>query len=124
MSVGRQTFVFGDGDRIRQRVESLLFAGELAALRSFSAAITLAIGQLAHGANTTMAADVIVAGGDDLLFCVSAECYDRTIVARMATSFMEQTGCSMSFGVASDLESAYLNLRRAKAQGGGSIVGM
>jgi hypothetical protein len=123
MPVELHAFVLGDGDSIRQRVESLLLAGDLVALRSFSAAITSAIGQLALEASATMAADVIVAGGDDLLLRIPAESFNQVALAGMAVLFKEQTGCGISFGVASSLEGAYLNLRRAKARGGAVIVG-
>jgi minimal CRISPR polymerase domain len=124
MSGEAEVFVLGDGDKIRQRVESLLLSGELAALRCLSVSITSAIAQLAHTAKAAMDAEVIVAGGDDLVLRVPKESFDQNTLASMAAFFMEQTGCGMSFGVGPDLDTAYLNLRRAKARGGATTVGI
>jgi hypothetical protein len=113
-------YVLGDGDRIRSRVESLLLGEELEDLRAFSTALTRAIRECGEILARELAGDVIVSGGDDLL--VIAENYDRRVLLDVSRGFLEKTGCTISFGVSRTVESAFINLRRAKAMGGGTVV--
>jgi hypothetical protein len=69
-----------------------------------------------------MEAEVLMAGGDDILLRVECKNYKRTHIEQLAELFQQKTGSTFSFGVGSTVESAYLNLRRAKASGNGSIV--
>lgn len=115
-------YVIGDGDRIGDRVESLLFAEDFAALKRFSRAVTAATHELGRAAAAMMGAEVIVAGGDDLVFLVAERRFDEGMLDRLAAAFRRRTGCGISFGVGYDVESAYLNLRRAKSGGGSAIV--
>jgi hypothetical protein len=62
-----------------------------------------------------------MAGGDDVLFTTAAEKFDLSALEEIARSFSEHTACTISFGVGASPDEAYLNLRRAKASGGGTI---
>lgn len=115
-------FVLGDADRVRERVEKYLLASELDALSKFSITLTLAMDRLAHDAENAMRAETIMAGGDDLLLCIPRKLYSHAVLQALVQAFQQVTGCTMSFGVGSDVPTAYLNLRRAKSMGGGGIV--
>ncbi len=63
-----------------------------------------------------MGADILMAGGDDVLFRVHASRYSLSKNREFAIRFHEETGCRISFGVSATLSGAYINLRRAKAE--------
>jgi len=115
-------FIIGDGDKVRDRLDALMFAGDLESLKSLSAAVSSAVSSVANGATAAMGGDIVVAGGDDLLLRLPAEYFDLDVLERLRKSFQALTGCSLSIGVATELDGAYLNLRRAKARGGDVIV--
>jgi hypothetical protein len=126
MSIANPTndmlFVLGDGDRIRSHLEKWLLAGDLEELATFSAALTTGISNLTSAAHEQLGARIIMAGGDDVLFQVKLEAFSISTLEKLSETFLQATGCTISFGVASDVEQAYLCLRKAKARGGGAIV--
>jgi hypothetical protein len=114
-------YVLGDADRVREKVEALLFANDLAALATFSQTLTQAVSTLVREMGERLGARTVMAGGDDVLFTVSEDRFDLGALHLLSKSFTNTTGCSISFGVGTSLEAAYLNLRRAKAAGGGIV---
>lgn len=68
-----------------------------------------------------LSAQVVMAGGDDLLLTVPAGTFDVDILEGLSRDFADETGCTISFGVGTTVEEAYLRLRMAKASGGGAI---
>lgn len=122
MVLSANLYVLGDGDRVRDHLERLLLNGNLEELSLFSAALSAGVSALAQKATIRLGADVLMAGGDDLLLCVNRITYSRVTLEQLGAEFFKDTGCSMSFGVGGDTVAAYLNLRRAKANGGGIVV--
>ena len=116
-------FVLGDADRVRERIESYLLGDRPADVRTFSERLSAGLRDFVHSAETLLGASVLMAGGDDVLLCVNASSYSHRTFEELARTFRENTGCTISFGVGADVSIAYLNLRRAKAAGGGVIVG-
>jgi len=114
-------YVLGDADRVREKVEAALFANDLAALTAFSQTLTQAVSTLVREMGERLGARTVMAGGDDVLFTVSDERFDLDVLHQLSKSFTDTTGCSISFGLGTSLETAYLNLRRAKAAGGGIV---
>lgn len=115
-------FILGDADRIRERVERYLLSSELALLSSFSERLAASITDLVRGAQESLGAEALMAGGDDILFRVSSTAYSRPALEALLARFRGTSGCTISFGVGADVQTAYLNLRRAKASGGDIIV--
>lgn len=115
-------YVLGDGDKIRERVEYFLLSGEFEALADLSQGVTESINAIKSLAVSEMRAEVIMAGGDDILFRVEKTNYQEKQIRQLADFFRERTGNSFSFGVGTTVESAYINLRRAKSSGSGRIV--
>ncbi len=109
-----QIYVLGDGDKIRERVEYHLFNHDTENLKKFSQSLTEAINEIKVIAISTMDAQVIIAGGDDILFYVSSEKYQRAIIQRLRETFYDIAGITISFGVGNTIEAAYINVRRAK----------
>jgi hypothetical protein len=70
-------YVLGDGDKIREKVENYLLNHNLEVLATFSRSLTNAISEIANLAISTMNAQVIVAGGDDILLLVPHNKYQR-----------------------------------------------
>lgn len=115
-------FIFGDGDRVRERIEGLLFSNNLEALSNFSSSLSNAILLLAKRLSEDMGAQILMAAGDDLLVSLPKENYSRDMLEELANLYRDQIGSSISFGVGSSIESTYLNLRRAKTSNLQKIV--
>ncbi len=121
--MSERVYVLGDADRVRERIEGYLLGDRPEDVRTFSERLGTGLGDLVRSAETLLGANVLMAGGDDILLCVKRSSYSRRTLAELAKTFCETTGCTISFGVGADVSIAYLNLRRAKATGGGAIVG-
>ncbi len=115
-------YVLGDGNHIRERVEFYLLNHELESLSNFSQSITTAINEIKELAISTMNAQVILAGGDDILLSVPREKYRKELIQKLQQAFFTTTGITISFGVGNTVEAAYINLRRAKTNKGDKIV--
>lgn len=111
----RVLYIFGDGDRVRERLEGLLLSQDLEALGTLSSKLSNGIRLLGDELSKRMGAEILMAGGDDILIRVPFAMYDRNVLAELVKIYREHTGLSMSFGVGSTVEEAYLNLRRAKS---------
>jgi hypothetical protein len=112
----------GDGNKIRERIENHLLNGELESLEILSQKLIDAIDKTKLLAISIMGAKVIMAGGDDLLLLVEYTKYHRELVQQLSDLFERESGASISFGVGQTLESAYLNLRRAKSSRTSNII--
>jgi methyl coenzyme M reductase beta subunit len=112
-------YILGDADQVRDGIDKRLLQGQLQELRAFSAALTSSIAHLLRSFEDEMGAEVIMAGGDDLLVRVPAARYSVDANLALAVLFQRDTGCAISFGVGSTLSAAYINLRRAKAEKSG-----
>ena len=115
-------YILGDADRVRERLEGFLLSHDLESLGSLSRRLSEGIRLVGTELSLRMEAEIVMAGGDDILARVSVGLYDRKFLEEIATVYMEKTGLSMSFGVGPTLEQAYLNLRRAKASNSNKIV--
>ncbi len=115
-------YIIGDGDNIRNRVEFYLLNGNLTDLTHYSQNLLKAIEDLQCFARSKMGADIIYAGGDDLLFRLNKKDYERKHLQEALEKFQALSGSTISFGVGESVEEAFLNLRRAKAMGKGEIV--
>jgi hypothetical protein len=114
-------FILGDADRVREKVEVALFAGDLDRLAGFSRKLTEAIASMAAHLEQHLGMRTVMAGGDDVLFTVQSGCFVLPILRDVAAKFLADSGCSMSFGVGTTIEEAYVNLRKAKSSGAGII---
>lgn len=99
-------YILGDADRVRQRVERALLSGDLVELGKFSAALTAAIALIAERMIQRLSAQVVMAGGDDLLLTVPAGTFDVDILEGLSRDFADETGCTISFGVGKTVEEA------------------
>lgn len=115
-------YVLGDGNHIRERIESYLLSNDLESVSKFSQSLTTAITEIKELAISSMNAQVILAGGDDILLSVSREKYRKELIQKLQQAFLATTGITISFGVGNTIEAAYINLRRAKASKGDKIV--
>lgn len=115
-------YAIGDADRIRERIEHQLLSGNLDQMARFSAELTASFVELIQEVEKTLCAETIMAGGDDVLFRIARKNYSSNALKNILTHFQVRTGCTISFGVGHEITQAYLNLRRAKAGGGGTIV--
>lgn len=117
-----QVYFIGDGDDIRKRVEFFLFNEDMAALSRFSKNLSKAIKSIEEFVASQWGGDILMAGGDDVIFSIDKQFYSKSEMESAMSDFHRATGSTISFGVGATIESAYLNLRRAKASGKGRIV--
>jgi hypothetical protein len=115
-------YIFGDGDRVRERLEGFLLSHDLESLASLSRSLSEGIRLIGDELSLRMGAELVMAGGDDILVRVPTSKYDTKLLDEMVKIYIEKTGLSMSFGVGLTLEQAYLNLRRAKSSNSNKIV--
>ncbi len=122
MSEETSIVLLGDGDRVGAVLEELLLEGRFRELGCLSRTFARAIADIAARSRESLGAEVVVAGGDDLVLLVPSSRYDRGALQELASWFLDRTGRSISFGAGRTVEEAVLNLRRAKAVGGGRVV--
>ena len=115
-------YLIGDGDDIRNRMEFYLLNSDFNAVSHFSKNLVDSIDIIKEIAMSKMNAKIIYAAGDDILFRVDKNDYQRTHLEYITDIFLKNTGSTISFGVGENIEAAFLNLRRAKASGKGKIV--
>lgn len=115
-------YALGDGNHIRENVEFYLLNHDLESLSKFSQNLTTAINELKELAISSMNAQVILAGGDDILLSVPREKYRKELIQKLQEAFLATTGITISFGVGNTIEEAYINLRRAKTRKDDKIV--
>ena len=108
-------YILGDGNKIRERIEKHLLSGELEALELLSHRLTEAITTIKLLSISTMDAKVVMAGGDDILLLVDRNKYSRELIQQLSDIFKKESGESISFGIGFTIETAYVNLRRAKS---------
>lgn len=119
---GNRLYILGDGDDVLHRIEFYLLSGDLVNVSRFSSSVVGAIDSVKAFVAATMGAEVVYGGGDDIFFHVPAAKYHRSDLEEASARFRQLTGNTISFGVGTTIEQAYLNLRRAKASGKGAIV--
>jgi hypothetical protein len=110
-------FIFGDGDQIGRHLKRLLYSGDLGQASYFSRSVQSAISDLSTVAASSMEAQVIYAGGDDILLTVSKSHFNQAVIMQLAAQFEKSTGCTISFGVADNIDAAIHSLDKAKALG-------
>jgi hypothetical protein len=115
-------YILGDGDQVRSKVEYYLFTYQLEDLTSFSQHLIQAVEEVKTLAIVTMKAQVIMAGGDDILLCVHKEDYLVSHIQKLSEVFFDTSGVTISFGVGNTIETAYLNLRKAKISKTSKII--
>lgn len=122
MNHSSSVFALGDGDNIRLRMEREILEDRLDACRAVSEAISGGMNLIREFVGSEAGWSVIFSGGDDILLEIHTNSYDPAILRRAMIAFEEITGSTISFGAASTLHDAYLNLRRAKSLGSGKLV--
>jgi len=122
LNLQTQLFVLGDGDRVQSMIDSALFGGDLSRVQALSASLTLAMHELAEIVRRNNGWHLVFSGGDDICVTVEPWAYREDLIRALMCQFNERTGGSISFGVGESIETAYINLRRAKARGSGVLV--
>lgn len=120
--MNQDIFCMGDGDDVRNKIELLLFSGELKALKEFSERLSEAISNIEKLSKSKLDATIILSGGDDIIFSIKKNTYAKSEFENLSSLFFSMTGTTISFGIGNTIELAYLNLRRAKISGKGKIV--
>jgi hypothetical protein len=115
-------YAIGDGDNIRQRLETHLLFEDLEGCKKVSEAITEGMKCVSDFLASEKGWSVEFCGGDDILIKVDSRKYNPDYLRQAIAVFERCSKSTISFGSGYSLTDAYLNLRRAKAQGTGRLV--
>jgi hypothetical protein len=115
-------YALGDGDGVRVAIEKELLAGDLDEAGDVSRRLTCAMQILLDSVRQHPGWQVAYSGGDDLCLIIDRGSYDESIIRDLILQFKNLTGVTISFGIGASVEDAYLNLRRAKALGGNTLM--
>lgn len=118
-----ETFIHIDGDNIGNHIELLLMDGKLADAQVLSRKIQKAFDSIKENLQLELDAVIHIFAGDDLIL-TTKKSNVREIINNICGMFYINTGLTLSVGVGNSIESALLNLRRAKISGRNKIVGL
>lgn len=112
----------GDGDDIGNVIEFYLLKNDISSVSKFSCSVKLALEEIAKEAQEQMKASITYVAGDDVCFLVSSKYDVLKYLTSYADRFLENTGKTISFGVAKSPMEAFVCLRKAKVSGKGCII--
>ncbi len=111
--------VYGiDGDKVGARIEALLIQNSLEEIRAFSQRVTEAMEEIKRCIKSEQG-DIIFCSGDSILFLGD---FEEEWCKQILQRFAELTGCTASMGIGENPQAAYLGLKLAKANGGGTLI--
>jgi hypothetical protein len=114
-------YAFFDGDNIGNTIENLLNNGRVQEAVHLSESIKIAIFKIELFIGETEDAEIIIAGGDDVLIQYDSEKYSDTFLGEISQIFTNYTGLSMSCGVGENVSQAINNLTNVKQNTKGAI---
>lgn len=114
-------FAFFDGDNVGNTIDNLLNNGKVKEASRLSENIKLAILQIKLFVNSIDGAEVIIAGGDDILIGFNYDNFEYKLLEKLADIFTKHTGLSISCGVGDNISQAINNLASVKQTNKGII---
>jgi minimal CRISPR polymerase domain len=114
-------YAFFDGDNIGNTIGNLLSNDRIVEATHLSESIKIAVFQIELLINSIEYAEIIIAGGDDILIKYNSQKCSDTFLQDISNLFTHQTGLSISCGVGNNVSQAIDNLANAKQQSKGSI---
>jgi hypothetical protein len=115
-------YVYVDADRVGDLLELYLMDGNAPAAEQLHKSVQNAIQRLRTLVLEIPTAELVFTGCDDVLFSISAETYDKNIIAEIRQTFYRASKVTLSAGVGYDIAKALLSLRKAKLSGRDRIV--
>jgi len=115
-------YAFFDGDNIGNAIENLLNSGRVKEATHLSESIKLAIFQIELFIKSRKDAELIIAGGDDVLIKYDATVNDYAFLQEVLNIFNNFTGLSMSCGAGDSVNQAITNLMSVKQQNKGGVL--
>lgn len=116
-------YIHFDGDGIGDRLELFLLDDEIDEAKKLSENVNQAMKEISAAIESIDGAQVLLVGGDDLIALFSDGSLDLKKIEELRERFLNKTGCTLSTGIGTSLQSALNNLRRAKLSGKNRIVG-
>lgn len=116
--------VYFDGDNVSSALELFLLNGNMAGAREYSESLSRASALIRAHLEADQNAEIILAGGDDLVVRLQCESAALEIIERIRKAYSDECGRTISAGVGSDSREAAMNLRLAKLMGRNRIVGI
>jgi hypothetical protein len=114
-------YAFFDGDNVGNTIDNLLSNGRIAEATHLSESIKLSIFQIELFVKTIENAEIIIAGGDDVLIRYDSQKCNFELLKNISSLFTKQTGLSMSCGVGDNVSQAIGNLTKVKEKNKGTI---
>lgn len=115
-------YVYIDGDGVGDYLELLLQDNNLSAAIKFSESITLAISDIQSMVDEIKGAQVLISGGDDMIFSIPGRSWAGQKIEALREVFHQKTGLTMSGGVGYSAKMALESLRQAKLSGKNQIT--
>jgi minimal CRISPR polymerase domain len=121
LQVGTLKYAFFDGDNVGNTIGNLLGNGRIAEATHLSESIKLSIFQIELFVKSVENAEIIIAGGDDVLIRYDSQKCNSELLENISSLFTKQTGLSMSCGVGDNVSQAIDNLTKVKQKNKGTI---
>lgn len=112
-------YAFFDGDNVGNTIEILLLDGKILEAQALSNNINAAIQQIIKFLNGK--AEVILAGGDDILIKIMDDINMETTIKTISQMFLDITSLTISVGVDENIKGAIYQLYIAKLYGKNQI---
>jgi len=113
--ISNPIYILGDGDNIGKLLDRYVFSHNFEGSLNLSQNVNRVIQVMKCYAEETMKAQIIAAGGDDLMLCVSEANYNHDQVNKLAQLFETQVDSTFSIGVGRTFNDAAIGLRKSKA---------
>jgi minimal CRISPR polymerase-like protein len=115
-------YAFFDGDNIGERMEIMLLENRLTEATEFSEKLERAMSRLGEITRSQDGIEVIILGGDDLLFKYEDSSTSISeLLEKLRSEFLRISGSTMSCGVGKTVRESVLNLYLAKLYGKNQI---
>jgi len=116
-------YLLADGDDVGNRIELLLLERRLDSAREFSECVNRAVASASkHLLASVRGSELIFVGGDAFLAALPPAGTYEDVCREIQSTFLKDSGCSLSIGLGPDPRSAANALRRAKLLGKNRVV--
>ena len=116
-------YAFLDGDDVSNAIEILLIENKVSEAIELSENIKTAFSEIEKLLKSKLEIEIIIIGGDDLLFQYNSNRYDINLIEEVRNTFTNKTGISMSCGIGENIQKSIQNLYLAKLYGKNQIKG-
>lgn len=111
-----------DVDNAGDSIELALLKSDFREAQNIHDKIQNSINSIFKKIQSINSAKILMKGCDDILFSIEKDSYDLKFLNKLKNDFKQESGFTLSFGVASNISECMLSLRKAKISGKDKIV--